>query len=333
MRAAGIGCLRLVADDLTGALDSSAPFAEPDAPVTVVLGAIPATLPARCAVSTESRNLPAAEAIEAVRRAAIGLCAGSTGDTLWFKKVDSVLRGHPVEETTALFRQIGATFCVFAPAFPAEGRVTVRGCHGVLRDGVLQPLANGNLRDELRRAGLAGAIVPDAATQDALIASVAPWRDRRDVLWAGARGLAEALAGPPARLRPPPLAAIVIGTMHPATQAQAAMLREAGSAMPILNIAAECPDAAATLAAVRRLFRSSAAPLPGDGQALMVVGGDTLSAMLAAAQASSVEVSGEVVPGIPAGRIIGGRLGGCRIVTKSGGFGAPDLFARLAAGR
>lgn len=327
------GQLRLLADDLTGALDSAAPFAAPDAPVTVILGGIPATLPARCAVSTESRNRSVASAIEAVSRAAIDLGAGSMGDTLWFKKVDSVLRGHPFEETAALFRQIGATSCIFAPAFPAEGRVTLGGQHGVLRDGVWQELPNGNLRDGLALAGLDGAIVPDAETQEALISSVALWKDRRDVLWAGARGLAEALAGPRAGVRPPSISAIVIGTTHPATQAQAAMMREAGLGVPVFNIAAECHDAAATLSAVRHLFRNGDAMMPGDGQALMVVGGDTLSAALAATDASAVDVVGEVVPGVPSGRIVGGKLAGCRIVTKSGGFGARDRLARLVMGR
>jgi D-threonate/D-erythronate kinase len=335
MMAGGTGHLRLVADDLTGALDSAAPFAAPDAPVTVLLGNIPATLPARCAVSTESRNLPVADAIDAVERAAVGLRAGSAEDTLWFKKVDSVLRGHPFDETAALFRQLGRTSCIFAPAFPAEGRVTLAGQHGVLRDDVWHLLPNGNLRDGLALAGIAAAIVPDAATQEDLVASVAQWKDRRDVLWAGARGLAEALAGPRAGVRPPPIAAIVIGTTHPATQAQAAMLREAGTPAPVFEIAAQCRDAAATLAAVRHLFRNADAGLPDTwrvGQALMIVGGDTLAAALSATDATAVDVVGEVAPGIPFGRIVGGSMAGCRILTKSGGFGAPDRLVRLVMG-
>lgn len=332
----GSGTLRLLADDLTGALDSAAPFATPDDPVSVILGKPPVTLPARCGLSTESRHLPVAEAIEAVKRAATLLQQGSTTDTLWFKKVDSVLRGHPFDETAALFRQLDMAACVFAPAFPAEGRTTRDGLHGVLADGIWRPLANGDLQAGLARAGLRLAISPDATTQADLASAIAPWVARGDVLMAGARGLAEALVGARPSVVLPEFGGIVIGTTHPATVAQTARLRAARLAVPVFDLAGDSPDADATLAAVRRLFGHPATPrslIGRSGPALLVVGGDTLAAALEATGATSVEVMGEVAPGLPFGRIAGGTFAGQEIVTKSGGFGAPDCLVRLAEGQ
>jgi len=39
---------------------------------------------------------------------------------------------------------------------------------------------------------------------------------------------------------------------------------------------------------------------------------------------------GEVLPGIPWGMLRGGRFDGVLVVTKSGGFGAPDALIRIA---
>ena len=58
----------LVADDLTGALDASAPFAAAGLPTSVLLRplaeAAPEPLPAVVGVSSESRDLPPGEAVE-----------------------------------------------------------------------------------------------------------------------------------------------------------------------------------------------------------------------------------------------------------------------------
>lgn len=328
---AGEAALRLLADDLTGALDSAAPFATAEAPVTVLLGRAPDGLPARCALSTESRNLPEPAALEAVGRAVAVLRVGTGGGTLWFKKIDSVLRGHPYAETARMLRATGLAGCLCAPAFPAEGRLTRGGLHGLTGPDGWRPLPQGDLHAGLAAAGLAAAVVPDAETQAQLEEAVAPLAGRRDLLWAGARGLAQALAGscPPATC--PPLGAVLIGTTHPATRAQVAALAGGGHAVRVFDLAAASADAAQTLAAVRILAANTA--LLRTGGALLIVGGDTLAAALGAAGALAVEVTGEVAPGLPVGRIRGGRLDGRALVTKSGGFGAPDLLLRLARGQ
>jgi uncharacterized protein YgbK (DUF1537 family) len=118
----------IVADDLTGAMDSAGPFAAAGAQTWVVASPLqcdPATLAGAQVVSvnTDSRHLPAAQAAARVREIAGRL---GTGYDVVFKKVDSTLRGNVVAETLALMQATGRGRAVVAPAFPAQGR-TVSG--------------------------------------------------------------------------------------------------------------------------------------------------------------------------------------------------------------
>jgi len=54
---------------------------------------------------------------------------------------------------------------------------------------------------------------------------------------------------------------------------------------------------------------------------LILVGGDTSTGVINAINADGIEVEEEILPGIPMGRIIGGKFDGLRVVTKAGGFG------------
>jgi len=130
----------IVADDLTGAMDSAGPFATLGIETWVV------AVPMRCdpaslrsarvvSVNTDSRHLAAAEA--AARVNAIVRHLGTDGFDIIVKKIDSTLRGNVVAETLALLDASGRREAVVAAAFPAQGR-TVRG--GVVHvDG--KPLA------------------------------------------------------------------------------------------------------------------------------------------------------------------------------------------------
>jgi uncharacterized protein YgbK (DUF1537 family) len=60
--------------------------------------------------------------------------------------------------------------------------------------------------------------------------------------------------------------------------------------------------------------------------ALVLCGGDTAVAACRALGASGIELSGEVEPGVPQGRLVGGDLPGLPVVTKAGGFGSPKVF-------
>ena len=130
----------IVADDLTGAMDSAGPFAAAGVEswvVAVPMRCDPATLKSArvVAVNTDTRHLSAHLAAARVRDIVRYLGAG--GFDIVVKKIDSTLRGNVVAETMALLDISGRREAVVAPAFPAQGR-TVHG--GVVHvDGL--PLA------------------------------------------------------------------------------------------------------------------------------------------------------------------------------------------------
>ena len=125
--------LRLIADDLTGALDTAAELAGLVGPVHVFWhGALPPELPDNAALDSGTRELDPAPAAALVTALAPALA----GAGLAYKKVDSLMRGPTLAEAAACFRAGGWTQAVLAPAFPYQGRVTrggvqhVRDLHG-----------------------------------------------------------------------------------------------------------------------------------------------------------------------------------------------------------
>lgn len=128
--------LALIADDLTGAADSGVPFA-----MAGFSTAIPFDTPRReaadvLAFSTESRDVPVREAERRVRGALTAVFGrdGSMRPAWIYKKMDSVLRGHPVEELLITMQIARVQRVVVAPALPSQGRTTVGGVifdHGV----------------------------------------------------------------------------------------------------------------------------------------------------------------------------------------------------------
>jgi uncharacterized protein YgbK (DUF1537 family) len=90
---------------------------------------------------------------------------------------------------------------------------------------------------------------------------------------------------------------------------------------------APSPSASASLSeflgdAARAVARN--APLGG----LILCGGDIAVATCRALGAGGLELYGEVEPGVPCGRLVGGPCDGLPAVTKAGGFGKPDAFVR-----
>jgi D-threonate/D-erythronate kinase len=67
-------------------------------------------------------------------------------------------------------------------------------------------------------------------------------------------------------------------------------------------------------------------PRPGS---LFVTGGASLHALLRALGTASLLATGELIPGVALSRIQGSRWHDLPVVSKSGGFGAPDLLIRL----
>lgn len=246
----------ILADDLTSAGDAAAPFRRLGHAARILLSTTADPLPHADgvnAVDLGSRVLGEGEAALRTRRAA-RLFAGSE---LLFKTVDSTLRGHVTAEVQAAWAGSRRRAVVIAPAFPAEGRVTVQGVQYVQGVPVHESDYGRDPVHPVRCSDLAvlfpGAVPwqPDRSTElpeligngDVIVCSAAEDSDLDrlvaavprldDVLWVGSPGLAAALArryaraggsapSVPAPARRP---LIVIGSTNPATRRQLAELR------------------------------------------------------------------------------------------------------------
>ena len=124
--------IAIIADDLTGAADAIAPFAQRGYDARVGFKGASAESPFplmegdALAVDTATRDIPGRqeEAIQAtVRQAARRLA--ELQPRLVFKKIDSTLRGHLRLELEAVRAEFPNRLAIVCPAFPAQGR-TVR---------------------------------------------------------------------------------------------------------------------------------------------------------------------------------------------------------------
>lgn len=120
--------LTIIADDLTGAADTGAPFAALGFPTAIVLGKTPPSADV-LVVTTNSRDMTVDAAAHANRTAVRQwVTPASAGGRGWvYKKIDSALRGHPAAEIDAVMTALGVRQVLVAPALPHEGRTTVGG--------------------------------------------------------------------------------------------------------------------------------------------------------------------------------------------------------------
>ncbi|WP_207482122.1 four-carbon acid sugar kinase family protein [Arenibaculum pallidiluteum] len=372
--------LAIVADDVTGALDTAASAAAAGARTGFVLDAsdIAAELDV-IACSTDSRHLMPAAAAGRVRAAVRGLAPGGG---ILFKKVDSTLRGAVAAELLAALAQTGRPRALLCPAVPAQGRTFRKGA--VLVGGT--PLAQSRASLDLRspppaipiaealaavapglRIGAwprgatepeAGALILADAEDDSDLDRIASWCLARsgEVLPAGAAGLGAAMSramfgspgAPVAPARGSWLA--VLGSRTDETARQLDAFRMAGgTVLPapagrivpgavadalgsagggLVAVAAAAPAADPGTVAVR--LGAMAAELAGRLQltGLVLAGGDTALAVLAALRAPGLRLLGEALPGVPLGSA--GGAAPLQILAKSGGFGGDDTLLRLA---
>jgi uncharacterized protein YgbK (DUF1537 family) len=129
--------LFVLADDLTGALDTGVQFARAGVRTKVVIQHQLAWALRSCGepvlvVDTESRHLAAGRA--ASRVAACVRAARARGVERFYKKTDSTLRGNVGAELAALLAASGGRELFFVPALPRAGRTTRSGVQFV--DGV-----------------------------------------------------------------------------------------------------------------------------------------------------------------------------------------------------
>ena len=351
--------LRLIADDLTGALDTAAEFVALTGPVHAFWqGSRPAALPANAALDLATRE----GSLEAARAATAGAVPALKHAGLAFKKIDSLMRGHTLAELATCMASGPWQRAVLAPAFPFQGRVTRGGRQYVAERGAWVP-AGPDLVSALQILGvtaqmvsgtalLPGITVFDAET-DADLAAVVAQAGGLDapLLWCGTGGLARALAGGGAPITPylpspilglfgsdQAVTAAQLAACHPhwhavpdATPASAKRLATALDRHGIAAVSHALPPGTPRAEAALRIeavFRTIVGDLPAPGT-LVVAGGETLRGLCLALGATSLEVQGSVMPGVPVSRLCGGRWDGVTIVSKSGAFGHPTLLREL----
>ena len=340
----------IIADDLTGALDTGTPFVDAGLSVAVAIEieAIEDALATGCevvVVNTASRALPEGEAARRVGLAASALLAAHPDIVL--KKIDSRLKGNVAAESAAIAAIFGYREITVAPAIPDQERFT-RDAHVVGR-GVERPLSVGALFE-----GRGDRVAIIDADCDADLDRLVSEHDWQATLAVGARGLGSAFAR---RLRrghdtkpafePARNTLFAFGSRDPITGAQMARLEASGAlrasvsapmgavgesgtvSLPaLLCCTGEISEDAVTVAdrfaeGVRSAIEQTRPDM------LMVGGGDTALAVFRALGVRTLLPKGEIEAGIPWFDVtdVDGRHFRCAV--KSGGFGNSDSLLRL----
>lgn len=205
-----------------------------------------------------------------------------------------------------------------------------------------------------------GLVVADAEVDADLDALARATFGLPRIVLAGSAGLARATASAWGYLAPaPPLPGpggwlVVAGSRHPATRAQVDALEAAGTAGVRLGGRRE-PDLARVVDAIRAgkpafvstddaaewaredmaalLAEAAKRALAEAAPALLVLtGGETAHAVLAALGGRQLELDGAPASGLALGRLLVNETSTLPILTKAGGFGPPELFVALANG-
>ena len=385
--------LAIIADDLTGSLDTGVQFARFGFPTRLSLraaGEWPVAV-----VNTASREIPAAAAAEKVHAA-----AGQLAGRRLFKKVDSTLRGHTALEIEAVLAASAYTRALVCPAAPLQGRVVCDGhifVHGVplhetaFRNDPVFPRLSSALAEligrpvthlplSLVRGGLPALAAAAAAAPTAFLTADAETPqdleqlsrlfDLPGLLLCGAFGLAAALAGTlsgrapesaaPAFLQAPGRVLVIAGSANAAAHAQVHRLADhAGVCLAPLDAALPeaqqaawveqalrdwqeqrvfvlCPSAGETIREPAWLNFSRLAGRLGGALLervrpayLVIVGGETASHLCDRLGVEAIDLLGEAAPGIPFGCLAGGAADGLPVISKAGGFGAPDCLEQI----
>jgi uncharacterized protein YgbK (DUF1537 family) len=335
----------LIADDLTGSLDSIAPFAAlgMDCVCAVSLEALGLALalsPEVLSVNLGTRELPPDEARIKATTATRALVDAAGPETVWIKKIDSRLKGPISAELYGMSEVLHPERVLLCPAIPELGRFVLQGFlrgHGVAREIPVAETVGIDLPCD----------VPDATSDvelDRLAVSV-----RSGTLVAAARGLASALArrlSPdrlpvPVRIRQGPVG-FAIGSRDPVTMAQVAQLRGSGTLRFLLAPDGEVKPVVdpgsfviqATVGAgaegnvVSARLAEGVTRYVSGLKTLVLTGGETAAAVLDAVGIQLLRVEGDVLQGLPLCRAID-LPGFPDLITKSGGFGSPDTLLRL----
>lgn len=209
----------ILADDLTGAADCAARCRQAGLPAAIHLRP-PPPCPPRGAVAftSDSRHLAPAAAAARVRAAVRELAA--VPNLLWYKKIDSTLRGNLGAELDAMLATLNRCHAIVCPAFPAQRRGLFHGqlvldppradplhLPSLLKQQSAQPVASIDLfdlragaaalarqLDDLHRRGVVVIVVDALTDADLATLVMAGSQALPDALWCGSAGLVGALA-------------------------------------------------------------------------------------------------------------------------------------------
>ncbi len=259
------GGVAVIADDLTGALDTAVRFRgagdvavllDPGDVVRIEASVIAIDVASRCRDVRTARDLTLG-AVARLRR---------LDPLVMYKKMDSQLRGHFAHEVVAMLAAGSWRCALVAPALPEQGKAVRGGClrdrdrvgpslfsafhevqrthyHGVGLEAIRRDLLG--LRETLSSSPGKGirVLVCDAETEedlDILVRAALTVQDSRRWLWCGSGGLAGALARyfkihvspSPPRLPLPFLG--LIGSPDPVARAQLRAAEQRG--VPVLTL-------------------------------------------------------------------------------------------------
>ncbi len=347
----------ILADDLTGALDTASQFGRGS---FVALNHESAGYGWKCvSLSTDTRLVTPMEAERRVREV-LETAPGLTSPRYLYKKVDSTMRGNVGAEMHSIVSILG-TPVPFTPAFPEQGRIVLNGrlyVRGVPLEETEYvrelPVAS-SLIEEILKATSPDLMVGywGESNSDVLIAREVPdrealsrffWEISSYRVMGGSAGLAMELAqwigvegGEVPRAKGPIL--FVSGSENEVTIKQLEVL---STEIPVLGIDDSDMEKASiilrkggdvairfrlaelgpgTLEKIRQLFDKIGG--------LVVVGGETFRKLMEGTGADGVRIGEPPEQGLAAGWVVGGSLDGLPIVTKAGGFGTETTLVRV----
>ncbi len=271
--------------------------------------------------------------------------SGLEDPRLIYKKTDSTLRGNISAELEALAQLYPGWGIAYAPAYPAMGRTVRLGILYVDGIAVAETEFANDALNPIRNSSIASILHPELTCAifdgetDAHLAEAARaiLSDGSLRIAAGPAGLAEMIArqiDQPRNAAPalPRIRTCLVlnGSRHEISAKQMRHAEAPGWRMlKRRQLGAEAASVAA--ANGKDLLEQIAAE---DPDAVFVIGGDTAFAFVAALGLPSLLSIGEVVPGVPVTRIEAAHLSRNRdlfLITKAGGFGEPDVIARVRA--
>lgn len=396
----------LLADDMTGALDTAVHFAMRDLSTVVVTEQRASDIASIAkgqsvvVVCLATRHLPSEKAYEMVCQATKQ--AVDAGFRYFFKKTDSVLRGNIGAELTAMQDAAGVNRLDFFPAFPAMKRTTRQGVQWVNGTPIHQSVFSRDPFDPImlsyipdiiaqqsnRRCDVVpvGESAPesgekriciyDAQSTEQLRSAVAKVHAESGLkVFAGCGGLADALqdvlslkTGTPSALHFDGKLLVVCGSLNDISKNQLEYAQRNGFARFTLT-AEQClsrqPWDDDLVEEIRQLYDQSPAliletgqpsgkasqPIEcttawaeiaqnigllvrcllerGIGATYMIIGGDTLQAVLESLACATITPVREICPGVVASRCsFQGRE--MVLLSKSGGFGEESLLVQLS---